>query len=123
MRTIKYGMPALLTLSLLVLASQGEEKDKPKYTIKEVMKKAHKDGLLKKVASGKADEAEKKELAELYTALGKNKPPKGEGKEWDEKTEALIKAAKAMVEGKAGADKDLMKASNCMNCHSAHKGS
>jgi hypothetical protein len=96
--------------------------EKPKHTIKEVMKSAHKGGLMKKVADGKASEAEKKQLVEFYTALAANKPPKGDEASWKEKTSALLAAAKDAEAGKDGAGAALMKAANCMACHSAHKG-
>lgn len=84
-------------------------------TIKEVMKKAMKGGLCGKVASGKANEDEKKELIALFTDLGKNKPPKGDETAWKEKTKALLDAAKA-DDGKA-----LKKAANCKACHDVFK--
>jgi hypothetical protein len=95
--------------------------------IKDVMKKAHqppekgKPTLLAKVTSGKASDDEKKELVELYEALGKNKPPKGDEDEWKTRTAALLKAAKSAAEGGKGAAKELGKASNCAACHKAHR--
>jgi len=41
---------------------------------------------------------------------------------WKEKTTALLTAAKDAEAGKEGAGAALMKAANCMACHSAHKG-
>ena len=96
--------------------------DKPKYTIKEVMQKAHKGGLMKKVASGQGTKEDAQQLVEMYNALGKNKPPKGEAASWEEKTKALIAAAQDVVDGKQGAGPRLQQAANCMACHSAHKG-
>jgi hypothetical protein len=96
--------------------------DKPKYTIKEVMQKAHKSGLVKKVASGQGSKEEAAQLVEMYTALGKNKPPKGDAGSWDQKTKALLAAAQAVVDGKPGAGMELQNAANCMACHSVHKG-
>jgi hypothetical protein len=122
-----------LVLIGLALQSSAEENDKPKYTIKEVMQKAHKGGLLEKVVKGEASADEKKELVELYVALGKNTSPRGEDKEldertaamlrkdWDEITAAMIKAAKDVVAGKEGAARELKKAVRCKNCHEAAK--
>jgi hypothetical protein len=90
--------------------------------IKEVMKVAMKGGLCKKVASGEATAEEKKQLAGLFAALHKNKPPRGEQSSWDEKTKALVDAANDVLAGKEGAGGALQKAANCMACHSAHKG-
>jgi hypothetical protein len=92
-------------------------------TIKDVMKGAMKGGLCKTVAEGKASEAQKKELLELFEALHKAKPPKGEDKSWDEKTAALVDAVKAAIDGKQGASEQLKKAANCKACHDTHKGS
>ena len=91
------------------------EDEKPKYTIKQVMKTAMKGGLLKKVASGKASEEEEKTLTEMLVALSKQEPPKGEAESWKKKTEALVKAAKDPSHDGLG------KAANCGACHKAHK--
>lgn len=101
----------------------ADDKDKPKHDIKAVMKTAMKGGLCKKVGDGQASDAEKKELLELFEALGKNKPPKGDEKSWKEKTTALVDAAKACAENKDGAADKLKKAANCGACHKEHKAS
>ena len=104
-----------------VAVSQDEDvKPKP---IKEVMK-AHKGGpksLLAKVVSGKGSDAENKELLSLYTDLAKNKPPKGDEAAWKKVTGRILAAAKGVVAGEKGAGKLLAKATNCKNCHTAHK--
>jgi hypothetical protein len=112
---------ALLVIACSALLAVSADDDKPKYKIKEVMKIANKDGLHKKVVGGKASDDEKKQLLELYEALAKNKPPKGAEDSWKEKTEALVKAAKAVVEGTEGAAKELGTAANCGACHKEHK--
>jgi hypothetical protein len=107
-------------------AAQKDDDDakKPKYTIKEVMKKAHgpKDGLLKKVQAGKASKEELTELLAMYQALELNKPPKGDEAEWKKRTEALVKAANAAVKNDKSAAKLLKEATNCASCHKVHKG-
>lgn len=102
----------------------GDKDKKPKYTIKDVMKKAHKgpDALLKKVESGKASKDEMKELVTMYKSLEMNKPPKGEEAAWKKRTKALVAAANAAIEEKKDASDLLKKATNCKNCHDAHKG-
>jgi len=97
---------------LLDGAAVGGEKE---VTIKIVMQKAHKGGLLGKVLSGKATAEEKKELVNYYEAMVKLKPPQGEEAAWKEKTKALLAAAKG--EDTAA----LKKASNCGACHSVFK--
>ena len=99
---------------------EGEEEDK-KYTTNEVMKLAHKDGLLKKVATGEASDDEKKQLVIYYKAMAKNKPPAGEEEDWKERNKVLIEAAEAAVKGEEDASDRLMKASNCKACHDPHK--
>jgi Na+-translocating ferredoxin:NAD+ oxidoreductase RnfG subunit len=108
---------ALFTLLLAGMSALVYADDKPKYTIKEVMKNVMAKGKLKdKFVDGKATDAEKKELVEYLTALGQNKPPKGDDASWKEKTGALLAAAK---DGSADKLKD---AANCAGCHNAHKG-
>ena len=108
-----------VTLGVLVGFSQANAPDE---AIKKVMKAAMKGGLCKKVASGKADDDQKKELVELFESLSKATPPKGGEESWNEKTSALLTAAKDVVDGKDGAEAALGKAANCMACHKAHKG-
>ena len=103
MKYLVAGLAVTLAFVVCVGAPKAADDKDAKYTIKEVMKKAHKDGLLKKVASGKADEDERKELVVLYVALSQNKPPKGDADDWKEKTGAMVKAAKAAAaDAKAG---------------------
>ncbi len=98
-------------------AAEGQ----PEFTIKQVMTKAHKEGLLKKVLSGEGTAADKQELATLYAALAANEPPKGDAADWKEKTTALEDAAQEVAEGKDGAIEQLKKAANCAACHKEHK--
>ena len=109
---------------VLSLAGVAQEGAKAKFTIKQVMKAAHTKmtGLKDKVVGGTATAEEKKSLLECYEALAANKPPKGDEADWKTKTAALVAAAKDAVDGKDGAADKLKAASNCMACHSAHKG-
>jgi len=112
----------VVALGWLVVSLTSTAQEDKKVTIKDVMKTAHKGGLMAKVAKGEANADEKKQLVELYTALAANKPPKGEEASWKEKTAALLAAAKEAAEGKEGAGAKLRAAANCMACHSVHKG-
>ena len=116
MRVLIGGLVVVVGLLVALGDNLAQEKEKPKHTIKEVMKKAMKGGLCAKVAGGKASDEEKKELVELFTSLTKNTPPKGEAASWKEKTSALLEAA---TKGDGAA---LKTAANCMNCHTEHKG-
>ena len=116
MRSMTGFLAAGLAVCLVAVALHAEDK-KAKYTIKEVMQKAMKGGLCKKVASGKASPAEKDELVTLFTALCENKPPKGDEAAWKTRTSALVAAAKS------GNGKQLGKAANCATCHKAFKPS
>lgn len=109
-------------LVLAMVASMGYDSaiggEKPKFTIKEVMKEAHKDGLLNKVKKGEGDKKDAERLLELYTALSKNTPPQGEKDSWKKFTDAVVAAAKDAVKGDT---KTLNKAVNCKGCHGTHK--
>ena len=118
---------ALLSGSTLLFAflcapAWGADDDKPKFSTKDVMKKVMKGkpNHLTKVVEG-GSEKEKKELHEMFVALSKNKPKKGEADSWNELTGKLVKSSKALADGKEGAGKALMKAANCKACHSKHK--
>lgn len=124
MRTMVVSVCGVLVIAMLVsMASyQATGGEKPKYTIKEVMTEAHKDGLLTKVRKGEGDKKDAERLLELYTALSKNTPPAGEKDSWKKFTDGIIAAAKDAVKGDAAALKNLKEAVNCMACHKAHKG-
>lgn len=110
-----------LSLLFLVASFAGAD-DKPKYTIAEVMKLAHKKGgLLSKVTDGKATDEDKKKLLELYEAMAKCKPTKGDADNWKKLNDAIVTAAKEVVDGKEGAVKALKKATNCLDCHPTYK--
>ncbi len=99
----------------LVLANLQAADEKPKYTIKEVMK-FHKEKLNEKYQKGEATKEERQKLLDGYEAMLKSKPPKGDEKAWKEKCETLIKAVK-------DDDKEAYKkAVMCGACHGAHKG-
>lgn len=100
---------------------RAEDSDTEKYSTKLVMKSGFKGGLLKKVASGKASEEEKKKLHSMLVALSKNSVKKGDAESWKKLTSALVKASTAVMEGKDGAGEALQKAANCKACHNVHK--
>jgi len=108
------GSLMFLGMAFLIGMNEAGEK-KSKYTTKEIMAKAMKGGLLNKVTSGKATEADKADLIELFTALHDNTPKKGEADSWKSKTDALLAAAKS------GDNKALKSAADCAGCHKAHK--
>jgi hypothetical protein len=120
MKFLSAALCATVGFVLCLSSPQAGEKKEPKYTIKEVMEKAHKSGLLKKVASGEAPKEDREELVELYVSLSENKPPKGDAKDWKKKTTAMVKASKA-AEKNAEDGKKLSKIVNCGACHKAHK--
>jgi hypothetical protein len=124
MRSVRTLVLAGLAAALVGgLAFSKAADDKPKYTIKQVMKKAHAgdDSLAKTVVAGKGSDDDKKTLVELYTALGQNKPPKGDADSWKSKCEALLAAAKEVAAGKDGSTDSLKKAMDCGACHKVHK--
>jgi hypothetical protein len=118
MKYVLAGMAAVLALVFLVDANNAGDKDKPKYTIKEVMAEAHKSGLWKKIAKGDAEKEDREKLAELYKALAQSKPPKGEIEEWKKTTEVMQKIAEDAIKD-ADAGKKLKV--NCGACHGKFK--
>lgn len=124
---MKFFLMSALTMGLAAgLGVSGAADDaKPKYDIEQIMEKAHKppkNSLFVKVKSGKANEEQKKQLLELYEELAKNKPEKGDLKDWQRRTNALVQAAKDVVDGKDGASQGLAKAADCKGCHQLHRG-
>lgn len=113
------GTAAFLAVGLL----PAQAEDKPKYTIKEVMKALHKgdDALCKKVTKGEGTHEDFAKLVEYYKSLPLIEAPKGDAASWKEKTTALLKSAQALHEGKAGAVDQYKAAVNCKACHSVHK--
>lgn len=124
MRTRTPFVAALLALLLASAAMFSPAQDKAKYSIKEVMEKAHKGNpaLCGKVAGEKASKEERQQLLELWTALGENKPAKGPEKSWKDKTDALVVAAKAAVADDKGYGAKVKAAVMCKACHDVHKG-
>ena len=94
-----------------------------------IMKRAHltpenrgtRNNLDNKVLDGKATEAEKKELRDLYTALAKAKPPAGKLDDWKKRTEELLQALDAVYDGKENAKEQFIRARDCKGCHAAHR--
>jgi hypothetical protein len=120
MKFVAAGVVAALAFGVVLTENHAGEK--AKYTIAEVMEKAHKSGLWKKVYQGKADQEEKDALLALYTALAQNTPPKGEEKEWKKVTGDMVKAAKAAASGDEKIAKTLEKLVSCGMCHKKFKG-
>jgi hypothetical protein len=122
---MKKAIPVVVGLAICALigVSAASSVSAPPGTIKDVMA-LHKgnDSLLKKITDGKGTDEDHKKLLEAYEAMATMKPPKGDEASWKMKNEALIAAAKELVEKKAGAVDKLKAASNCKGCHSAHKG-
>lgn len=118
---------ALGAVGTFVLAQHGggdgakEGEHKAAYTIGEVMEQAHKSKLMDKVIEGKASDAEKRKLLDLYLALWDNKPPRGEMESWKAMSgEAIVAAAKVVLDEKGAIDR-LETATDCRACHNAHK--
>jgi hypothetical protein len=121
---VAVGIASMTAWYSTAAQKDDKDKDKPKYTIKEVMKKAHaaKDALIKKVQAGDATKEETKELLAMYKALAANKPPRNDDEDWKKRTKALVDAAQAVVDGKKDAPEKLKKAADCKGCHDNHKG-
>ena len=110
-----------LIVSVGFATAQEDEPGEPKYTLKEIMTKGHKDGLLKTVLEG-GKHRDAMELMDLYASLAEQDPPQGDAASWQEKSDALmIAVARVSVKRKDGIAM-LKEASNCKACHSVHKG-
>ncbi|MGE3313291.1 MAG: hypothetical protein AB7O66_25270 [Limisphaerales bacterium] len=122
----RIGLTVLAAIALAAYATtslvQGADKA-PKYTVSEVMKAINKgeDNICKRVSQGKASKEDIAKMVEYYESLPLNKAPKGEQKSWEEKTAALVKAAKSVKAGDADGLAKFKEAVNCKACHSAHK--
>jgi hypothetical protein len=119
---MKYLLGAMALLGAVLITADANtfgDKDKPKYTIKEVMKEAHKSGLWKKVAKGEADKEDREKLAELYKALMQNKPPAGDADEWKKTTTAMHKIAEDAIKDPEAGKKLKV---DCGACHKKFKG-
>ena len=120
---------AVAFVSLIFVLGQGGAGDKdkkPKYTIKEIMEKAHDEGaLLEKITEGMANAKEKKQLVVLYVELQANTPPKGDKAKWAKVTKSMVVAAKAVADSKDEKDKApvlaLAKIVSCKSCHDEFK--
>lgn len=107
------------TLMPIVLA----EGQKPKYSIKEVMKEIHKgdDNIGKRALKGEASKEDIARMVEYYQSLPLNDPPRGDKASWMEKTAVLVKAGNDLKAGLPGAVDTYKNAANCKACHTAHK--
>jgi hypothetical protein len=110
---------------LVACAAAGETPDEPRLTISQIMLKAHtvtggratRNALDQKVADGRATEEEKKQLLRLYEALAKRAPPKGDFRDWQKDTAALVDVARHIAAGDEQAPKRLADVANCKACH------
>jgi hypothetical protein len=123
MRYRTCALAGVLLLGLLACsnAREADEKDGSKHTVKEIMKLAHKSGLIKKAILGTATPAEKKGLVELYIELSQDTPAKGSAESWKQLTAALVQSAKDVEAVKPGSGLALRKAVDCDTCHKIHK--
>lgn len=106
------------TFGLVSIASADDHE-----IIESVMKKGMKgkNSLVAKVKSGKASEAEVKQLHEMFVKLAKTKPEKGGMDSWKAKTSALVAATELIIKGDPKGRAALNKAANCKACHKVHK--
>ena len=118
-----FAVMLMVAMTSGILSADDEDDKVDPEAIKKAMKTAMKEGLLKKVSKGEANDDEKEQLHKLLTEMAKVEAPKGDQDEWEERTKALVDAAKAAVDGKDGAGAALTKAANCKECHTAHKPS
>jgi surface antigen len=111
-----------MVAACVVIGAGLGEAGTPDATIKAVMKDAMKGGLLKKVTNGQGNDDDKKQLLTKFESLTKAKPPMGDDASWKNKTDALVTAAKDVVDNKPDGAAKLKNAANCKACHDTHKG-
>ncbi len=121
MLRFRWAALAAMVLLPLALAFAEDEKTEDKPTIKAIMKVAFKDGLARKVATGKATAEESAEFLKLSKALQELKPPQGDEESWTEKTKGLVEATQAVIDKKDEGAALFRTATNCMACHEVHK--
>src|SRR5262245_37176211 len=126
-----------LVIGFSWLLGDSQAQDKPDFTIKQVMAKAHKggDALLSKLGKqlNSADipwkevDEEAEELVKLGKALAANKPKKGDEASWKEQTAKYTDNAKALEKAAHKMDKNAAQTSfkslkgSCKACHDNHK--
>ena len=126
MKAIKISLSILAIVMCVsavgVALAADDAAGEPAHSIKDVMKLAHKDGLLKKVLAGDASQEEKLKLLDYYISLVQCEPPKGDIQSWHNLAGRSALAAAKMAVGRDGAAEELKAATNCAACHDAHKG-
>ena len=118
----------------LLLANSFSAADEPPaaeklLTINQIMVRAHlrpqnratRNNLDRKVIDGKATDAEKQELLELYRQLTKLTPPKGDAKAFRKDAQALVDAVQSLIDGEEGGKEMLIKATDCKGCHAKYR--
>lgn len=106
-------------------------------TIKEIMAKLNKPGgiyptMAKELKADDTDwddvQQQAKTFAKMAAALGKNAPPKGEKKSWDDLAKSYAENARALEAAAAKKDKKAVLAAHgklgggaCDTCHKAHR--
>ena len=121
------GVGGVAGASLLAADKKDDGAAAPKYTVEEVMEKAHKGkekSMFSRVVAGKGSDEDKKLLVEYYEAMLANKPTKGDAAAWAKRNEAiLVEAKKVQSTGDQKALAALKNAANCKACHDLHKES
>ena len=116
---------AVLAGSIAIAADKEKKAEEAKYTISDVMKKAHKGkgNLLERVKEGKASKEEMAQLIDFYRALTLHEAPKGDQEAWKKRVTELYNASVALGKGDSSAMDALKTASNCKACHTEHRPS
>jgi hypothetical protein len=112
---------AILSLTQALVWAQESGDSEAKYTIKEVMTQAHKEGLIQKVEKGEATAEEKAKLLDLYLSLLENDPPQGDAVDFKEKASAAVVAAARVVVGREDAEARVRRGVDCAGCHREHR--
>lgn len=121
MKTRNFAVAVLLTSAWVASGWSSESLVPRGEATKKAMQDGHKSKLIDKVTGGKASDAEKKTLLDLYKGMAGEEAPKGDQAAWKKKVEALVSAAQGVVSGDQAAGARLKAAADCKGCHSMHK--
>lgn len=91
------------------------------FTISQVMQLAHENRLYRQLFKQPVQPEVAERLTLLYSSLPLNDPPKGEEEGWQKRSNALVSAAKKVIDGDEDGPGAFKKAVNCNSCHGRHR--
>ena len=74
-----------------------------------------------RVGPAESTEADNKAILEVYKQLNALKPPTGDEKAWESRTQNVIAAIQDVIDKKPGAVEKVRGVTECQGCHNAHR--